>query len=207
MNLPNLITLSRIPLMFIIVGLMYQAWPGAASLAFWFFIAAAVGDWLDGYLARKQGLVSNFGKLMDALTDKIMVLGLIIALVDLQHVASTPQAAHLPNLLWLALITLVREFLVTGMRMVAATKGVVVSADGGGKSKTVTQLIGLGFLLATPMVARDWARFVAVDLTEFSLTVYRIGYFIFALGTALAVWSGTRYILRYKAVVFGDAAG
>jgi CDP-diacylglycerol--glycerol-3-phosphate 3-phosphatidyltransferase len=196
MSLPNAITLSRIPLMFVIVWLMYQGWTGAASLAFWFFIAAAVGDWLDGYLARKRGLVSSFGKLMDALTDKIMVLGLIIALVDLHRI-------------WvgLALITLVREFLVTGMRMVAATKGVVVSADGGGKSKTVTQLIALGFLLAAPMVARDWAHGESWNLSGFSDGVYRTGYAIFILGTALAVWSGVRYVVQYKGVVFGDAAG
>jgi CDP-diacylglycerol--glycerol-3-phosphate 3-phosphatidyltransferase len=207
MSLPNIITLSRIPLMFVIVWLMYQGWLGAASLAFWLFIAAAVGDWYDGYLARKHGLVSNFGKLMDALTDKIMVLGLIIALVDLQHVAGGSLIGGLPNLLWLALITLVREFLVTGMRMVAATKGIVVAADRGGKSKTMSQLIGLGFLLATPMVARDWAHFAPWDLGAFTAVVHWIGYILFALGTALAVWSGIRYILRYKGVVFGDAAG
>ena len=91
MNLPNLITLSRIPLMFAIVGLMYGEWLGAASLAFWLFIACAVGDWLDGYLARKQGLVSAFGKLMDALTDKIMVIGLVIAFVD-RHEIPVPLA-------------------------------------------------------------------------------------------------------------------
>jgi CDP-diacylglycerol---glycerol-3-phosphate 3-phosphatidyltransferase len=206
MSLPNIITLSRIPLMFVIVWLMYQGWLGAASLAFWLFIAAAVGDWYDGYLARKRGLVSNFGKLMDALTDKIMVLGLIIALVDRQHVAGS-LLDGLPNLLWLALLTLVREFLVTGMRMVAATKGIVVAADRGGKSKTMSQLIGLGFLLGTPMVARDWAHYSPWDLGAFTLVVHWIGYSLFALGTALAVWSGVRYILRYKEVVFGDAAG
>src|SRR5471032_2016677 len=150
MSLPNAITLSRIPLMFIIAWLSYQGWLGAPSLAFWLFIAAAIGDWLDGYLARSRGQISSFGKLMDALTDKIMVLGLIIVLVD-----------HDQIWVGLALITLVREFLITGMRMVAATKGVVVAADGGGKSKTVTQLIALGFLLAAPMVGRDWAHFAS----------------------------------------------
>jgi CDP-diacylglycerol--glycerol-3-phosphate 3-phosphatidyltransferase len=74
MNLPNIITLSRIPVMFIIVGLMYCSFAGAATLAFLLFLLAAVGDWLDGYLARKQGIVTSFGKLMDALADKIMVL-------------------------------------------------------------------------------------------------------------------------------------
>ena len=82
LNLPNLITLSRIPTMFLLVWLMYCEWRWAASLAFWIFIATAVGDWLDGYLARRQNLVSNFGKFMDALTDKILVLGLMVALRD-----------------------------------------------------------------------------------------------------------------------------
>ena len=121
MNLPNAITLSRIPMMFIIVGLMFCAWPGAATLAFALFIAAALGDWLDGHLARTRGLTSNFGKLMDAMADKIMVMGIVIALVEKREIP-----------LVLALVTLCREFLITGMRMVAATKGVVVAADGGG---------------------------------------------------------------------------
>jgi CDP-diacylglycerol--glycerol-3-phosphate 3-phosphatidyltransferase len=193
MNLPNLITLSRIPLMFVIVGLMYEEWLGASSLAFWLFIACAVGDWLDGYLARKQGLVSAFGKLMDALTDKIMVIGLVIAFVD-RHEIPVP----------LALITMGREFLVTGMRMVAASKGVVVAADRGGKTKTMTQLIALGFLLGAPMVARDWAAFLPWDLNAFTEIVYNIGYWGFVLGTFLAVWSGWRYISQYKDVVFSD---
>ena len=67
--------------MFAIVALMYPRWTGAASIAFWLFIAGAVSDWLDGYVARKQGIVSDFGKLMDALTVKIMVLGIMVPLV------------------------------------------------------------------------------------------------------------------------------
>jgi len=194
MNLPNAITLSRIPLMFVIVGLMYCDWAGSASLAFWLFIAAAVGDGIDGYLARKRGIVSNFGKLMDALTDKIMVLGLVIALVD-KH--------EIPVLL--ALITLCRELLVTGMRMVAASKGVIVAADAGGKSKTVTQLIALGFFLGAPMAGRDWARLVPWDLSTFASIVNEIGFVIFVLGTILAVWSGWRYIARYRSLVMEGA--
>jgi CDP-diacylglycerol---glycerol-3-phosphate 3-phosphatidyltransferase len=194
MSLPNAITLSRIPLMFIIAWLSYQGWLGAPSLAFWLFIAAAIGDWLDGYLARSRGQISSFGKLMDALTDKIMVLGLIIVLVD-----------HDQIWVGLALITLVREFLITGMRMVAATKGVVVAADGGGKSKTITQLIALGFLLAAPMVGRDWAHFASRDLTQLTGWVHTIGVWIFWLGTGLAVWSGVRYIIRHRKMVFADA--
>jgi CDP-diacylglycerol--glycerol-3-phosphate 3-phosphatidyltransferase len=193
MNLPNAITLSRIPLMFIIVGLMFGTWPGAATLAFVLFLAAAGGDWLDGYLARTRGLVSNFGKLMDAMADKIMVMGIVIALVEQREIWVS-----------LALITLVREFLVTGMRMVAATKGVVVAADTGGKSKTLTQLIALGFFLGAPMVARDGASFFHWDGAGFAEYVDRVGQAIFILGTLLSVWSGCRYIARNARLVFGD---
>lgn len=203
MNLPNQITLSRIPLMFVIVWLMFQSWLGARSLAFLLFIAGAVSDWLDGYLARKRNIVSTFGKLMDALTDKIMVLGIMVAMVDRNY--------H-PIPLAFVLITLCREFLVSGMRMVAASKGVVVAADRGGKTKTVTQLIAIGFLLATPMVETDWAwllgrwdvRINPETFTAFTAALHSIGLVGFIVGTFLAVWSGWRYILQYKTVVFSE---
>jgi CDP-diacylglycerol---glycerol-3-phosphate 3-phosphatidyltransferase len=193
MNLPNAITLSRIPMMFIIVGLMFCVWPGAATLAFALFIAAAVGDWLDGYVARRRGLVSNFGKLMDAMADKIMVMGIVIALVEKREIP-----------LVLALVTLCREFLVTGMRMVAATKGVVVAADSGGKTKTVTLLIALGFFLGAPMLLLDGASFFHWDASGAAGYIAKTGVIIFAAGTVLSVWSGYRYFARNAKLVFAD---
>ncbi|HEX2101245.1 MAG TPA: CDP-diacylglycerol--glycerol-3-phosphate 3-phosphatidyltransferase [Candidatus Synoicihabitans sp.] len=194
MNLPNLITLSRVPLMFIIVWLMYQKWTGAASLAFWLFIIAAVGDWADGYLARRMNLVSTFGKLMDALTDKIMVLGLMIALVDLKIIP----------IFWV-LLTLCREFLVSGMRMVAAAQGVIVAADKSGKTKTVTQLLAIGFLLFTPMLSTDW-RYLLVgwDVSLYHEVIQKIGLALFILGTALAVSSGVAYLWRYRGLLLQE---
>lgn len=195
MNLPNIITLSRVPLMFVIVWLMYQRWFGAASLAFWLFIVAAVGDWLDGYLARKYNLVSTFGKLMDALTDKIMVIGLMVAFLDLEIIP----------VLWV-LLTLCREFLVSGMRMVAAAKGVVVAADKAGKTKTLVQLIAIGFLLFVPMLLTDWARFLSGwDVGLYSEIIHKIGLGLFIIGTALAVSSGSAYLWRYRGLL-KDAA-
>jgi len=183
MNLPNILTLSRIPMMFLIVGLMYVDRIGAASAAFWLFIAGAVSDWLDGYLARRMGIVSDFGKLMDALTDKILVIGIMVALAEKQVL---PIA--------FVLLTLCREFMVSGMRMLAAAKGVVIAADKGGKTKTLTQLIAIGFLLAVPMVSKDWAYWLGSwDLSAFTQVVHHIGLIGFVLGTCLAVWSGFRY--------------
>jgi len=196
MSLPNVITLSRIPLMFVIVGLMYYSWPGAATLAFVLFVGAAIGDWYDGYLARKRGLVSNFGKLMDAMADKIMVMGVVIALVEKHEIP-----------VGLALITLCREFLVTGMRMVAATKGVVVAADSGGKTKTVTQLIALGFFLGAPMVSQDGYYLFHIHAPGFVELVGRAGVVVFVAGTVLSVWSGYRYISSNARLVFGEGGG
>ncbi|MBI3885530.1 MAG: CDP-diacylglycerol--glycerol-3-phosphate 3-phosphatidyltransferase [Opitutae bacterium] len=193
MNLPNLLTMSRVPLMFIIVGLMYADFAFAASLAFWLFIWGTISDWLDGHLARRRNIVSNFGKLMDALTDKIMVIGIMIALVD----------KHQLPVSW-ALLTMCREFLISGMRMVAASKGVVVAADKGGKTKTVTQLIALGFLLAVPMVQEDWARFAPFDLSAVAEWTHWVGLLSFVAGTFFALWSGYRYFTRYRVLVFSD---
>ena len=84
-NLPNLLTLSRIPILFGVVGFLYLPFSGASSLAFVLFIIGALTDWADGYYARKQGLVSNFGKLMDALTDKVFMVGLFISLLAVSY--------------------------------------------------------------------------------------------------------------------------
>jgi len=193
MNLPNRITLSRIPLMFLVVWLMYQKWSGAATLAFWLFIAAAVGDWLDGYIARTRKLLSTFGKFMDALTDKIFVIGIMIAFVELQV---------LP--IYWVLIVLCREFLVSGMRMMAAAKGVIVSAERGGKTKTLTQLIAVGFLLFVPMLQNDIAVWLKLDFSPYASYIHYAGMALFILGVYFTVRSGWDYIVKYKAVVFDE---
>ena len=190
-TLPNILTLSRIPLMFAIVGLMWldhetAAWTGAATLAFWLFIGAAVSDWLDGMIARRRGIVSNFGKFMDALTDKVLVLGIMVALVRYEE--------QLP--ITFVLLTLGREFMVSGMRMVVAAKGVVVPADGGGKLKTVTQMISIGCLLAVPMLENDLTTWTGWPTHVVSDWIHHAGIVGFVLGTFLAVWSGYRYLSR-----------
>jgi CDP-diacylglycerol--glycerol-3-phosphate 3-phosphatidyltransferase len=193
MNLPNLITLSRIPLMFVVVWLMYQTWTGAATLAFWLFIAAAIGDWLDGYLARKMGLISLFGKFMDALTDKIFVVGIMIAFVEQDVVP-----------IYFVLIVLCREFLISGMRMMAAAKGVVVAAERGGKTKTLTQLIAVGFLLFVPMLSGDVAGWLNFDFSAYSEVIHHIGLWLFILSVFFTVQSGWVYLAKYRGVLFDE---
>lgn len=193
MNLANILTLSRIPMMFIIVALMYMAWPGAATLAFVLFVVAGVTDWLDGLVARRQGLVSTFGILMDALTDKVLMLGLMIALVDLDKVS-----------IFLVLLILGREFLITGMRLVAATKGVVVAAERGGKLKTLTQIISIGAFLFGDMVRIDFDSWLSIDLSGLAQLADWVGLGLFILATILTLTSGATYIRKYGKMVFSE---
>ena len=178
--------------MFIIVWLMYCSFRGAATLAFGLFILAAIGDWLDGYLARKQGLISVFGKFMDALTDKVLVLGIMVALVE-QH--TIPIA-------WV-LIILVREFMVSGMRMMAASKGVVVAAERGGKLKTVIQLIAMSVLLFVPAIRNDLPAKIVSSLEDYVELLSHFGLTLFIVATALTISSGFSYALKYRKV-FGE---
>lgn len=196
MNLPNLLTVSRIPLMFLIVGLMRVDFAGAATAAFVLFVIAGLTDWLDGFVARKQGIVSNFGIMMDALCDKILMLGLMIALVEVGKV-------HI----FLVLLIMGREFMITGMRLVAATKGVVVSAESAGKQKTVTQILAVGAFLLQDVFFKDLAYVWGSWTAEASLLLEWVGRGLFWLCVAMTLYSGTRYLLKYGRLVFAEEEG
>lgn len=191
MNLPNILTLSRIPMMFIIVWLMRESFTGAASLAFVLFVAAGITDWLDGFYARKLKLVSNFGILMDALTDKILMLGLMIALVEQGMV-------HI----FLVLLILGREFMITGLRLVAATKGVVMAAESAGKQKTVTQIIAVGGLLLAVVFRVDLYFAGLPYALDISTWVEWIGRVCFWVCVVMTLYSGAKYFRKYGELAF-----
>lgn len=191
MNLPNILTLSRVPILFLIVGLMALEATGAATGALLLFIVAGITDWLDGALARRMGLVSDFGKLMDALTDKILVVGAMVAIVVFELV---PAGA-----IFLVLLVLSREFLITGMRMMAASRGIIIAAEKAGKQKTVTQIVAVGLLLAAPVFGIDFpAWFGEASLWEHTASWTRgLGVVFFVLATLITVTSGLRYFVKY----------
>lgn len=140
LNLPNTISLLRVflaPLIMVILTLRIQ-WgdflglPYGDLLAGVIFIIAALTDTVDGYIARKKGLVTNFGKLVDPLADKILVTAVLIALVELQRLPA-----------WIVVVIVSREFFVTGLRMVAISEGRVVAASKWGKAKTIIQILAI----------------------------------------------------------------
>jgi CDP-diacylglycerol--glycerol-3-phosphate 3-phosphatidyltransferase len=195
-NLPNLLTLSRIPILFGIVGLLYAPFTGASTLAFVLFIIGALTDWADGYYARKQGLVSNFGKLMDALTDKVFMVGLFITLL----VANVLPGWTLP----LLLLILSREFLITGLRLVAASSGIVLAAEKSGKHKTVSQMIAAILLLLAMAVRVDFPELLPAMI---GTVLHWGGVAFFVIATLLTVSSGTQYMVKYWSIFTGENEG
>ncbi|MEY4940841.1 MAG: hypothetical protein RIQ93_2576 [Verrucomicrobiota bacterium] len=195
MNLPNLLTISRVPLMFIVVGLMYAEFSWAATLAFWLYIAAALTDWLDGKIARERGEVSSFGRFMDAVIDKVMVIGLMIALVN----DPVNFLGHGITAILLLLCILCREFAVSGLRMAAAVKGQVVEADTGGKVKTFVQLNAIGWLMGARMLGRDFG--FGGDQADWVTSVRLIGVGLFVLSAVLTITSGVAYFRRHGRVL------
>jgi CDP-diacylglycerol--glycerol-3-phosphate 3-phosphatidyltransferase len=195
MNLPNILTISRVPLMFIVVGLMYAEFPYAATLAFWLFIAAALTDWLDGKIARERGEVSSFGRFMDAVIDKVMVIGLMIALVN----DAANFMGHDITAMALLLCILCREFAISGLRMAAAVKGHVVEADAGGKVKTFVQLNAIGWLIGARMLAQDFP--FAGDDRHVVTGVRLVGIVLFVLSAVLTITSGISYFRKHGRVL------
>jgi len=132
LNLPNSITLLRILLIPVFVWLYLEPTPDRALWAGLVFAAAAFTDFLDGYLARRSGQITNLGKLLDPVADKLLVASGLILLVQVQQVA-----------VWLAIVMIARELIVTGARAVAAKEGFIVPADSLGKFKVIGQIGGI----------------------------------------------------------------
>jgi CDP-diacylglycerol--glycerol-3-phosphate 3-phosphatidyltransferase len=204
-HLPNLLTAARIPAVALIAYWTHLAGPWA-SAALALFIAAAVTDLLDGWVARKVGAVSDFGRLMDALVDKIFILGLLVALLALDCLPVQVLApagaspAHLPAggdaRLLAALgvyLILTREFLITGLRLVAAAKGQVLEAEGWGKSKTFLQILAIGHLIGLRAYETHW-HLSAEWHQRWQLIITGL----FWTSVAITVWSGAVYLVRHR---------
>ena len=123
---------------FLVIFLL-TGWGGEANryISLTLFVVASVTDWFDGYLARKNNLVTNFGKFMDPLADKLLVCSAMICMIDLKRLPA-----------WFVIIIIAREFIISGFRLIAAENGIVIAANYWGKFKTVSQMIMIILLLA-----------------------------------------------------------
>ena len=168
LNLPNMLSLSRVflaPLVMVFLTLRAQfgsflGLPFGDLLAGVVFIVAAATDTVDGYVARKHGMVTNFGKLVDPLADKILVTAALVSLVQLQRLPA-----------WIVVVIVSREFFVTGLRMVAISEGEVIPASSLGKVKTVVQITAI-LLVIFDLPGGLAAMWVAMLVTVASGTDY-----------------------------------
>ena len=166
LNVPNVLTLLRIVAVPVLVVVLLGAFPGGDAVAAAVFALAAISDGLDGYIARSRGSVTTFGKLMDPLADKLLIVAALVSLVSLNRLAA-----------WVAMVIISRELAVTGLRTLAAERGVVISASWLGKLKTALQVAAVFALIIwnpSPL-AVDCLVYVAVAVTVISGADYFFG--------------------------------
>ena len=173
MNLPNKLTLLRIILVPVFIVVLMT---GHYYISAVIFVVASLTDMLDGKIARKYDLVTDFGKLMDPLADKLLVMSALICLV---------QLGDIPG--WMAIVILGREFAITGLRTVAASSGVVIAAGWTGKIKTVLQMIAVVLILL-----RNWP-FVYLGIPMDQIVLWA--------AVVMTIVSGAEYIIKNRHVI------
>jgi CDP-diacylglycerol--glycerol-3-phosphate 3-phosphatidyltransferase len=174
MNLANKITVSRFLLIPVCLYLLLSKNFGNRNIAAFIFILAALTDMLDGYIARSKKLITNFGKFLDPLVDKLLVISVLVALVELNNIAS-----------WIVIIIICREFIVTGFRLIAVKNKIIIPADKLGKIKTVTQMLMTIFLIL------NYKGIIAVY----------IKYFFIIITLFFTILSGFMYIYKNKSLL------
>jgi CDP-diacylglycerol--glycerol-3-phosphate 3-phosphatidyltransferase len=196
MNLPNKLTLSRFVLTIAFLPVMFSDLPYHETIALVLFCAAGISDFLDGQIARRRKLITNFGILMDPLADKIMVCSAFIAFVGLRWIPA-----------WMVVIVVARELAITGLRLLAASKNVVLAAEGYGKHKTISQIVAIIAIL----VLHSYDQWGPIGRAIFGAHIFSNGPWA-AWFTPLSVWvavgltfiSGWLYLWRNRGIYLSD---
>ena len=190
MNLPNRLTAARFVLTLVFVATLSSEWRFARTVGLVIFIAAGITDYLDGSIARRRGLVTDFGKLMDPLADKIMMASAFILLVPLDAFPA-----------WVAIVIISREFAITGLRLLAASKGVVLPAERIGKHKTVWQIVTVCFFLLLLSI-KEFATAGFGHSGMWWAVAWRFGGgALIALALVLTLYSGVGYLWKNRALI------
>jgi len=197
MNLPNKLTSARFGLTVLFVWALFTPIRFHNTLALLLFNVAGFTDFLDGKIARSRGLITNFGILMDSLADKILTCSAFIAFVQSTHLNPHPPVTVAA---WMVIIIVAREFAITGMRLIAATKSIVLAAENFGKHKTVSQIAAINALLLLdacqewPLASQQFIQKWLPPLAEVMLW----------LAVILTATSGALYLWRNRALYLND---
>jgi CDP-diacylglycerol--glycerol-3-phosphate 3-phosphatidyltransferase len=188
MNWANRLTLGRLALTVLFVAALNSSWQYARTSALIIFLIAGVTDFVDGEVARRYGIITNFGKLMDPLVDKIMMAAAFISLVPLKAVPA-----------WAATTVVARDFLITGLRLMASTQGLVLPAERLGKQKTSWQIITVIFFLA--LLAASELRIADETSTWWLRARDEGGPVLVWITVALTIYSGLGFAWRHRALI------
>ena len=189
MNVPNKLTILRIILVAVFMFFLFSKGVVMKSLALVTFLTASFTDILDGYIAKKYNMVTDFGRLMDPIADKILVLSAFLAFVEMELIPA-----------WMVVIIIFRDVAVTGLRMSALTKGKVISADEGGKHKMVSQVFAILTILFF-LIFREAGMKVFYFWNASTERLYKDAIFILMLVTTLlTLISGMSYLIKNRRV-------
>jgi CDP-diacylglycerol--glycerol-3-phosphate 3-phosphatidyltransferase len=207
MNLPNRLTVLRFLLTAIFVWAVFSHLHFGNTLALVLFCAAGVTDILDGRIARQRGLITNFGILMDPLADKILICSAFIVLVERHVTTLLPAAFHLGDLTfrpkveaWMVVIIVARELAITGLRLLAASKNVVLAAENYGKHKTLSQIVAIIALLVLDAY-REWWPWLQDALKGWVPAFALVALWVTVV---LTTTSGMLYLWRNRALYLND---
>jgi CDP-diacylglycerol--glycerol-3-phosphate 3-phosphatidyltransferase len=197
MNLPNKLTVSRFALTAVFLWALFSPFRYNDTLALVFFSLAGLTDYFDGHLARSRNLITNFGKLMDPLADKILTCSAFIAFVESSHLN---PAAPVKVAAWMVIVIVAREFAITGLRLLAASKNIVLAAERFGKHKTISQIITINALLVGD-ACEEWP--VALK-SFFAPWVPGFAEVMLWVTMLLTVMSGVIYLWRNRALYLDE---
>jgi CDP-diacylglycerol--glycerol-3-phosphate 3-phosphatidyltransferase len=197
MNLPNKLTVSRFALAALFLWALFSHFRFNQTLALILFNAAGLTDFLDGRIARRRGLITNFGILMDPLADKILICSAFVAFVESTHL--NPNAP-VKVAAWMVIVIVARELTITGLRLLAASKNVVLAAEKFGKHKTISQIVAINALLVVD-ACNEWPA----QLQKFFQSwVPAFAEIMLWVAVALTAASGVIYLWRNRAIYMSD---
>ncbi len=191
MNLPNKITVARIFLSFIFMFFLFSKGIYFKALAFLVFIAAAFSDYVDGYIAKKNNIVSRFGKIMDPVADKVLVLSAFLAFVEMKLVPA-----------WIVVIIILRELVITSIRLVALAHNEVLSAGMGGKHKTVSQMFSIFVVLIFIIIKESGVGAFGFWNADFEYWYRQLIFILMLITAVLTLISGLSYLVGNKKYLF-----
>ena len=194
MNLPNKLTLSRIALTVIFMFFLFAHGVIYKVLALLTFAVAAFTDFLDGHIAKKRGLISNFGRFMDPIADKVLTLAAFLAFVEMELVPA-----------WMVMIIIFREFIITGLRLIALQNNRFIEATFAGKHKTVSQVSTI-FVILIFLLFREFGYSLEFWTPCFQEGFEMAIFYLMLIAVLLTVISGVSFFMRNKNVIYEKQA-